>query len=94
MKKYLAAVLVICSILFVSCSPGSVVVRERPVAPVYVRPIQPYPSYVWVEGNYVRNGHGYVYRQGYWTAPRRGRVYRQGYWRNSRKGYVWVPGRW
>jgi hypothetical protein len=94
MKKYIAAILVFASIAFVSCGPGRVVVRERPVEPIYVRPVRPNPSYIWVEGGYVRSGHGYVYRQGYWAAPKRGRVYHKGYWKKTRKGYVWVNGGW
>ncbi|MEP6713419.1 MAG: hypothetical protein ABJA37_13420, partial [Ferruginibacter sp.] len=78
--------------------PGQVVVRERPVAPVYVRPIAPSAGYVWIDGGWIRNGrNGYVYKQGYWVAPRpqyRNRPYSQGYWKQTRRGYVWVPGRW
>ncbi|MEO5942076.1 MAG: hypothetical protein ABIP30_14205 [Ferruginibacter sp.] len=94
MKKFIAAIIVIASISLVGCGPSNVVVRERPVVPVYVRPVQPNPSYIWVEGGYVRSGRGYVYRQGYWVAQRRGRVYHQGYWKQTRRGYVWVNGRW
>lgn len=86
--------IIIIAIIFTSCRPSAVVVKERPVAPVYVRTTPPRPNYVWVEPGYVRVGSGYAYRQGYWIAPRANKVYRQGYWKNTRRGYVWVPGRW
>ena len=94
MKKLITAIIVMASISLVSCAPSAVVVRERPVEPVYVRPVRPAPTYIWIEGEYVRSGHGYVYRQGYWAAPRRGRVYHKGYWKPTPNGYKWVPGRW
>jgi len=95
MKKYMLAILVIASVTFVSCRPSAVVVRERPVAPVYVRPLAPAPGYIWIEGGWIGNGRGgYSYRQGYWAAPRRSHSYRPGYWRQTRRGYVWIPGRY
>jgi len=97
MKMYLLGFMFIGAIAFASCRPTEVVVKERPVAPVYSRPHSPGPSYVWVEGGWVRSRGTYVYRQGYWVASRpryQTRSYKPGYWRQSRGGWVWVPGRW
>ena len=86
--------LMVLSVILVSCGPSAVVVRERPVEPVYVRPVNPAPGYVWVEGAWVRSGRGYVYRQGYWAKPRYGRTYQPGYWVEGRGGYYYKPGRY
>lgn len=83
---------VLMGIILVSCRPTAVVVKERPVAPVVVRPAQPYPHYVWVEGGWFKKGDKYTYRQGYWAPPRR-KAYRPGYWRQTNRGWVWIPGR-
>src|SRR3984893_4763475 len=46
-----------------------------------VRPVEPGPGYIWVDGYwYVVNGH-YVWHRGYWTLPPYG-------------GAVWVGPRW
>ena len=45
------------TLLMASCA-GTVVVRERPVEPVYVRPAPPRPDYVWIDGEWYRN-HGH-----------------------------------
>ena len=97
MKKLLS----ITSIFFTSltlltgCGPSSVVVRTRPQPPAYVRPAAPRANYVWVNGEWIRRGHGYVYRQGYWAAPRRRyHQYTNGHWQQRRQGWYWVPGHW
>ncbi|MEP7252169.1 MAG: hypothetical protein ABI683_07305 [Ginsengibacter sp.] len=82
-------------ILLAGCGPSEVVVRSRPVAPVYVRPVAPRPNYVWVEGNWIKRGHHYVYRRGYWVAPRASyHQYQSGHWEQRRNGWYWVSGRW
>ena len=94
MKNNFLGLIVVAAIGFTSCRPTAVVVKERPAVPVYVRPAAPRPSYIWIDGGWVRNGRsGYTYRQGYWAAPRKSHSYKPGYWRQTRGGYVWVPGR-
>ena len=52
-------------LIFISgCGPSSITVSTRPVAPVYARPAAPGVGYVWVQGEWVRRGHGYIYREG------------------------------
>ena len=72
MKKLFSTVSLLLAILIfiAGCGPSSVVVRTQPAPPVYARPAAPGANYVWVEGEWIRRGHGYVYREGYWTAPR------------------------
>ncbi len=97
MKKLtvISSFLLVLAIFLAGCGPSAVVVRERPVAPVVVRPVAPGAGYVWVEGNYVRRGRGYVYSPGYWAVPPRGRsAYRPGYWVQSPRGYYYKRGRW
>jgi len=96
MKKYFkgAALTILFAAGFAVASSAQIVVKIRPNAPVVVRPNQPSPRHVWVDGGWeVRNGH-YVRANGYWSEPRRGQHYRDGYWARRRGGYVWVPGRW
>ena len=81
------------TLLMTSCA-GTVVVRERPVEPVYIRPAPPRPEYVWIDGEWFRSHGHYQYRQGYWTAPRPGRNWHRGHWENRSGGYVWIGGSW
>ena len=97
MKKPIAFVSILFAIVFflAGCGPSSVVVRTQPAPPVYVRPAPPRGNYVWVDGEWIRQGHGYVYRQGYWAAPhRRYHHYVTGHWQQKRQGWYWVPGHW
>jgi hypothetical protein len=97
MKKLLstASVLLIILIFIAGCGPSSVVVRTQPVPPVYARPAAPGGNYVWVEGEWIRRGHGYVYREWYWTPVRaRHHRYVTGHWQRKREGWYWVPGHW
>ncbi len=80
--------------LFLSACAGSYYVNERPVEPVYVRPVVPYQGAVWVENEWVWNGSRYTYVNGYWARPRPGRVYVRGEWVNNGRGYVWHRGHW
>lgn len=99
MKKSLIAVtcILFISMFIVSCRSSAVVVSAPPPRPVYVRPVSPGPGYIWIEGNYIRNGRGYIYKPGYWSVPpRRYRVssYREGYWAPQGNTYRWHRGRW
>ncbi len=97
MKKIiLSSCIVIAFLFFLSgCGPSYVVVRSKPEAPVYTRPVAPGPGFVWIEGEWVRSGHGYVYKQGYWARPRaRYREYAGGHWQEGRGGWYWVRGHW
>jgi WXXGXW repeat (2 copies) len=99
MKKPISLVSILFAILFFlagsGCGPSSVVVSTQPAPPVYVRPAPAGSNYVWVDGEWIRRGHGYVYRQGYWSAPRRRyHNYVTGHWQQKRQGWYWVPGHW
>lgn len=78
---------------FTGCA-GSYYVAERPVEPVYTRPVAPYPGAVWVSGEWSwRNGR-YVYTNGYWARPRNNRVWVSGSWERGGNGYYWRRGHW
>ena len=79
---------------FISCGPSYVAVSSRPTPPVYVRPVQPYPSYVWIDGDWYYRGGRYHYRNGYWAPPRAHYYYRPGTWQQRGNGYYWRRGRW
>ncbi len=65
-NHFMKKLLFILSILFTAliflsrCGPSSVVVRARPQPPVYVRPVAPGAGYIWVNGEWIRRGHGYA----------------------------------
>lgn len=81
-------------ISFYSFEPERVVVSARYSTPYYVRPPQPYHTYIWIEGDwYIQNGI-YVYKQGYWAPPKRNKKYHPGEWRRSVNGWYWKRGRW
>jgi hypothetical protein len=94
MKKPISISILFTILIFLTgCGPSSVVVRTQPPPPVYVRPVPPGGNYVWVDGEWIRHGHGY--RQGYRAAPRPGyHQYITGHWRQNRHGWYWVPGHW
>ncbi|OCX53842.1 hypothetical protein BEL04_06035 [Mucilaginibacter sp. PPCGB 2223] len=72
---------------------GEYIVRERPVEPVYERPVAPYPGAVWISGEWVWRGDHYERMRGHWERPR-SRVWVEGHWRETPGGYVWVRGHW
>jgi len=97
MKKLFStgSIFLILLIFIAGCGPSAVIVSTRPQPPVYVRPVAPGGNYVWIEGEWIRSGHGYIYRQGYWDLRRsRHYQYAQGHWQQRRNGWFWVPGHW
>lgn len=97
MKKifFLVSTCFLMLIAISGCGPSRVVVRERPLAPIYSRPGAPGPNYVWVEGEWIRHRNNYVYRRGYWAHQRYGHMYYiPGKWISDRNGWVWSPGHW
>lgn len=75
-----------------SCRTAVVTKPAQPA--VVVRPPQPRPEYVWVDGEWYRSGGNYQYRQGYWVAPRGGRAWTPGHWEKTKKGWYWQKGHW
>jgi hypothetical protein len=97
MKKLFSifGLLFIVLIFITGCGPSYVTVRTRPEPPLYARPVAPGGNYVWIDGEWIRSGHGYAYRQGYWAAPRpRYHQYIPGHWQQRRHGWFWVRGHW
>ena len=95
MKKYVIIISLICVIvLFIGCE-GAYVLSE-PMNTESIRPVQPSPSHIWIDGDwyYNRQLHSYNRREGYWDMPRKGRTYQQGHWENNKKGHYWINGKW
>lgn len=70
-------------------------VATRPAQPaVVVRPPQPRPDYIWIDGEWYRTGGKYQFRQGYWAPPRGGRKWAPGHWEKRRGGWYWQKGHW
>lgn len=68
MKKMLFICMLIPTIfIFYSCGPSEIIVTTRPTPPVFVRPVPPASSYVWIEGNWVVRGGRYHWREGRWV---------------------------
>ncbi len=93
-RLFVVIALAVSAIVFDSCGPSQYTVKERPVAPVYARPVTPRPEYVWVDGDWRWHGGKYVYNNGYWTKPRGKKVYVSGDWVRTNKGYYWKKGYW
>jgi len=94
MKKILAILSIVLVLgAFASCGPGTTISAGL-TTPVYERPPQPYPDYVWIDGDWYPQGGTYVYRHGYWAPPRRNHVWVTGTWEHRGNGYYWRRGRW
>ena len=72
------------------------VVRTRPVPPVYVRPVAPGGNYMWVDGEWIRRGHGLYISPGILGVRPVARYheYINGHWQQRKNGWYWVPGHW
>lgn len=80
--------------LFTSCATrATLVVRERPVEPIYVRPEPPAPGAVWIAGEWEWRGGRYVFIRGHYVVNET-RAWVPGHWRATPGGYVWVRGHW
>ena len=90
----LGMMLALAGSLFLASCAGSYYVYERPVEPVYARPMAPYPGAIWIEGDWVWQGGRYVYFRGHWDRPRVGRVWMRGAWERGPRGYTWHRGYW
>ncbi|MBB5635984.1 hypothetical protein HDF26_003560 [Pedobacter cryoconitis] len=96
MKKirYVTVLLSLSVMLFAaSCAP-SYYVASRPVEPVYVRPVAPYPNAYWVPDEWTWRNGVYIHVNGYYVRSRPNHVYVRGYWRPGRRGYAWHRGHW
>ena len=90
--------LVFLSVLVFAASHSAsaqIYVTVRPNAPVIVRPLQPGPSYVWVNEEWEPYRDSYRYSAGHWASPPHAGYYRKnGYWKHTNKGHVWIKGDW
>ncbi len=94
MKKLTFISMVVFFIMSATGCARRVVVSDRPSPPVIVRPAQPAPDYIWIEGEWRVGGGKYSWRDGYWTRSRGHRTWAPGHWEATRGGYYWTPGRW
>ncbi len=69
MKKIIAAVSIFV-VLSGSWSCKTVVTDKPEGSALVVRPAQPYPNYVWRNGEWYASGGVYHWREGAWIAPR------------------------
>jgi len=74
-----------------------VVVVEDAPPPVRreVIPVAPSREHIWVDGHWVRRGHGWEWEPGYYVVrPRPRAEWEPGHWAHDRGGYVYVDGHW
>jgi hypothetical protein len=73
-----------------------VYVAAPPPPPVVeVVPVQPAPTYVWVQGHHTWNGANYVWVSGRWVVRPYGKTrYIPGRWQQGRGGWFWVEEHW
>ena len=91
--------IVLISSLFILLSGAwgcKTVVTERPADSniVVVRPPQPNPAYVWVDGEWYSRGGRYYRSEGRWVIARRGHAWAPGNWQKGRHGWYWAGGHW
>jgi len=76
------------------CSTASYVPDPPPALRSEVRPPQPGPNFVWVDGHWKWNGHRYAWVDGHWVKGKSGKQWVDGHWKKTPKGHVWVAGHW
>ena len=95
MKLMMRMFLAVVFLAMTASASAQVYVKVRPVFPVQVRTVQPSPRHVWVNEEWVPDGHSYRYSGGHWEAPSRPGYYRTpGHWQKNKHGQRWVPGTW
>ena len=82
------------ALCFNSCMAGYV--ASEPAYVENIRPLQPSPLHIWIDGGWLfnRQSHMYVQKVGYWEKPVQGRSYVSGHWQKTQHGSYWVSGRW
>lgn len=92
MKKLLVLALLLGSSLFaVDFSVGIRIGAPPPPRVIRVRPVEPGPGYVWVEGYWYPVRNQYRWHEGYWTRP----PYEGAYWVAPRHdGERFFEGHW
>jgi hypothetical protein len=61
---------------------------------VEVVPRQPGTGYLWIEGDWIWDGHQYRWASGRWEAPRPGWMWVPPQWQPAGAHYRWRPGHW
>ena len=94
MKKFM-----LISFLFVTIAGAwgcKTVVTQRPAEPTVtiVRPPQPNPNYVWVDGEWYSRGGKYYRNEGRWVMPKKGHNWVPGHWEKNKRGSYYVSGHW
>lgn len=72
------------------------VVTERPsdTDVVIVRPNQPGPDYIWIDGDWDYRGGKYYRNQGHWVQQRKNHNWVAGHWVKTGRGWYWSKGHW
>ena len=92
MKKNLLALLLLAAgTVFGQVSIGIQIGPPPPPRVVKVRPREPGPGYVWIDGYWYVVGHKYKWHEGYWTRP----PYEGAHWvAPHHDGARWFDGYW
>lgn len=92
LTKLLAPILLV-GALAGGCRGTAYVVADEPPAP-RVETVTYRPGYVWVHGNWARDGGRWAWRPGRFIAERHNQVYVEGRWERRGNRHVWVEGGW
>jgi len=82
------------ALCFSACVPGYI--ATEPAYVENIRPLQPSPLHIWIDGDWLfnRQSHTYVQKVGYWEKPNQHRTYVSGHWQKSPRGNYWTAGHW
>ena len=82
---------------FNACATKTIYISKQPPAKIVeVKPIQPHPNMIWIEGHWKwhRRAHKYVWVPGRWQKVKKNRIWISGSWENTHRGWIWIEGYW
>jgi hypothetical protein len=79
--------------LATGCTGRAYVVEDTP-PPLREEVVVYRPGYVWIHGNWARDGRRWAWRGGHFERERPNHVYVQGRWERRGPHFVWIEGGW
>ena len=89
--------IILASLLFAAsiagCAAELYTDTEPPPLRVEIRPLQPTPEAIWIDGHWAWRAHQYVWIDGHWDRHPHG-AWIPGRWDHRERGYFWTRGHW